>query len=139
MSTNATLECFMHVVPASFSMSQALRQLHNRPAVACITGAHKQHWLSVCTARQPSVHWQLHAPFRACAKLCIDGISVPSRIPNASRSSAASSNLQHTSCSWHSRQLDICTRKKGANKGKHVNKSDLPSKTCVVCGLPFTW
>lgn len=29
--------------------------------------------------------------------------------------------------------------KKGHNKGKQVAKSDLPSKICVVCGLPFTW
>ncbi len=23
--------------------------------------------------------------------------------------------------------------------GKQVKKSDLPRKTCVVCGRPFTW
>ena len=23
--------------------------------------------------------------------------------------------------------------------GKPIKKSDLPSKTCVVCGRPFTW
>lgn len=40
---------------------------------------------------------------------------------------------------FNSRSIELITRKKGANKGKQVSKSDLPSKICVVCGLPFTW
>jgi hypothetical protein len=26
-----------------------------------------------------------------------------------------------------------------APAGLQIGKADLPSKTCVVCGLPFTW
>eukprot|EP00877_Chromochloris_zofingiensis_P007476 jgi/Chrzof1/2982/Cz12g06260.t1 len=29
--------------------------------------------------------------------------------------------------------------KKGVNRSKNPAKPDLPTKTCVVCGLPFTW
>ena len=28
---------------------------------------------------------------------------------------------------------------RSGNRGKHRKKGDLPSKTCAVCGRPFTW
>lgn len=28
---------------------------------------------------------------------------------------------------------------KGSNRRKAIAKADLPKKTCVTCGLPFTW
>jgi hypothetical protein len=69
-------------------------------------------------------------PGSSAAACCTHISAAPQRLAPAARS-------QH----GHAGDGQYCVVpcKKGANKGKQTAKADLPSKTCIVCGLPFTW
>jgi hypothetical protein len=121
-------------------MSQSLVQLRHRPVVVAWVAAR-------CQAHLVATYTVHHLQQPRCVdlyatrhvKTYVTTVPASPQTRCACKALAAGDGTQLLPSGFDSCNIELITRKKGANKGKQVSKSDLPSKICVVCGLPFTW